>query len=246
MKKTATARRIKKGYVTRMFAGISPNYDLVNSVTSLFIDHYWRFRAFKALGPASKGLVLDLCAGTLALSLSMLSRATGRVIALDISLEMLLTGLSRHKRRPELKRLAPVCSDGERLPFMNDTFDGVMVAFGIRNLSDLQKGLRELSRVIRNGGRLVILEFSRPGMPLFATLYRFYLSKVLVPIGGALTGDRDAYQYLAHSIYEFYSPEEVASLIGNAGFSKIKTTSLTLGCVTLYQADKMCDGYQDF
>lgn len=222
-----------------MFSGISPNYDLVNSLTSLFIDHYWRFRAFKALGPASKGLVLDLCTGTLALALSTLSRAPGRVIALDISLEMLLTGLFRHKRRPELKRLDLICSDGEILPFMKDTFDGAMVAFGIRNLSDLQKGLGELSRVIRNGGRLVILEFSRPSMPLFAPLYRFYLSNVLVPMGGALTGDRNAYQYLADSIYEFCSPEDMALLIRNAGFSKIKTTGLTLGCVTLYQADKM-------
>ena len=86
--KAATARRIKKGYVTRMFAGISPNYDLVNSVSSLFIDHYWRIRASKALGHTSKGLVLDLCAGTLPLAYSVLSRATGRVIALDISLEL--------------------------------------------------------------------------------------------------------------------------------------------------------------
>jgi len=230
--------KAKKAYVTRMFTGLSGNYDLVNSICSLFLDHYWRIRAVMAIGKSAGGRVLDLCAGTLPLSMAMLNRSPGTIVALDISEGMLRAGISRIHKRHGKTRLAATCGDGEFLPFRNGTFDGAMVAFGIRNLADLDRGFEELSRVIRPGGRLVILEFSRSGYPLFAQLYRLYLRWVLVPIGSWLTGDRNAYQYLIQSIEAFSSPEQVALKLSDTGFKDIKTISLTGGIVTLYRADR--------
>lgn len=230
--------QVKKAYVTRMFTGLSGNYDLVNSMCSFFIDHYWRIRAVRALGNASQGRILDLCAGTLPLSIGLLKRSSGNIIALDISEGMLRTGLSRRHIRPRKSRLEAMCGDAEFLPFEGQCFDGAMVAFGIRNLSDLDRGLKELSRVMRSRARLVILEFSRPDCRLFATFYRLYLRWVLVPVGGWMTGDRNAFQYLVNSIEAFSTPEEVVSKLQGTGFIDIRRFSLTGGIVSLYCAEK--------
>ncbi|MBW2095727.1 MAG: ubiquinone/menaquinone biosynthesis methyltransferase [Deltaproteobacteria bacterium] len=229
----------KKAYVTRMFTGLSENYDLVNSICSLFIDHTWRIRAVRALGKASRGLVLDLCAGTLPLSFAFLKRARGTIVAVDISEGMLRTGIRALHRKYRPDRLGAVCGDGELLPLKNQTCDGAMVAFGIRNLADLDKGFRDVYRVMRPGARLVILEFSRPGNPLLAFPYRLYLKWILVPVGTLLTGDRDAYQYLVKSIEAFPAPEEVAGKLRKTGFSNISVIPLTGGIVTLYTAERI-------
>lgn len=157
---------------------------------------------------------------------------------MDISEGMLRTGLSRKDIRVRKNRLEAMCGDGEFLPFEGQCFDAAMVAFGIRNLSDLDKGFKELSRVIRAGGRLVILEFSRPGCRLFATCYRFYLRWVLIPVAGWVTGDRKAFQYLVNSIEAFSTPEEVTSKLREAGFTDIQRNSLTGGIVSLYRAQR--------
>jgi len=230
--------KAKKAYVSRMFTGLSGNYDLVNSICSLFIDHAWRRAAIKALGNAPAGRVLDLCAGTLPLSMTFLKRAPGNIVAVDISEGMLRTGARRLARKFPAERLGAVCGDGERLPLGNQTCDGAMVAFGIRNLADMELGFLELCRVMRPRAPLVILEFSRPKNQLFAFTYLLYLKWILVPVGALLTGDRDAYRYLVRSIEAFPPPEEVASRLRTTGFTHIRTTPLTGGIVTLYKAEK--------
>ena len=226
----------KKGFVKKTFSGISGNYDLVNSITSLFIDHYWRAKAIKALEARPGHLILDLCSGTMPLAKTLLGRIKVRVVCLDISRPMLVQGM---RDNGDLKPfLLPICGDAERLPFPDHTFDSAMVAFGIRNLADLNAGLVELCRVIKPGGKVVVLEFSRPHVPVFAQIYRLYLKKILVPVGGALTKDREAYEYLVNSIYRFHAPPEVEHLMRLAGFDTVSHSSLTAGCVSLYTAQK--------
>ncbi len=226
----------KKGLVKKMFSGISANYDLVNSITSLFIDHYWRTKAINALGAKPDHLVLDLCSGTMTLAKSLLARLKVRVVCLDISHPMLVQGITD---KGSLRPFAfPVCGDAENLPFPDHTFDSAMVAFGIRNLADLSAGLTELCRVIKPGGRVVILEFSRPHVPLFSQIYRLYLKNILIPLGAALTRDRQAYEYLVSSIYTFHGPSRVQEFLHLAGFTTVNRASLTAGCVSLYTAHK--------
>lgn len=226
----------KKGFIKKTFSGISSNYDLVNSIGSLFIDHYWRLKAIKALAAKPGELILDLCSGTMPLAKALLGHVKLRVVCLDISQQMLSRGIKNHSSlRPFVY---PVCGDAEGLPFPDHVFDGAMVAFGIRNLADLNAGLAELCRVIKPGGRAVVLEFSRPQLPLFSSIYKFYLKHVLIPLGTAITKDRLAYEYLVSSIYKFYAPSQVERLLHLAGFSSVRLIFLTAGCVTLYIARK--------
>ncbi|HDG97637.1 MAG TPA: ubiquinone/menaquinone biosynthesis methyltransferase [Desulfobacterales bacterium] len=230
----------KKRFVKKTFSGISPNYDLVNSITSFFIDHYWRAKAIRALDATPGDLVLDLCSGTMPLAKALLRRVKVRIVCLDISQQMLVKGIiSNGSLRPFL---FPICGDAENLPFPDHTFDAAMVAFGIRNLSDLNAGLTELCRVIKPGGTAVILEFSRPQVPVFSQIYRLYLKNILIPLGATLTRDRQAYEYLVSSIYEFYAPSRVKEFLYLGGFTSVSQAPLTAGCVSLYTAHKK-DGF---
>lgn len=226
----------KKRFVKKTFSGISANYDLVNSITSFFIDHYWRAKAIRALDARPGDLVLDLCSGTMPLAKVLLRRVKVRIVCLDISQQMLVKGIiSNGSLRPFL---FPICGDAENLPFPDHTFDAAMVAFGIRNLSDLNAGLTELCRVIKPGGTAVILEFSRPQVPVFSQIYRLYLKNILIPLGATLTRDRQAYEYLVSSIYEFYAPSRVKEFLYLGGFTSVSQAPLTAGCVSLYTAHK--------
>ena len=131
-----------------------------------------------------------------------------------------------------------VCGEGERLPFRDRSFDGAMAAFGVRNLEDLRAGLAEIYRILKPGGRLVILEFSRPDVPVFSQVYKTYLFHILPRLAGLISGDRRGYHYLARSIYEFWDRKELTSMLLNTGFSSVRLQSLTFGVVTIYCADK--------
>lgn len=218
------ARFVKDG-----FDKIAKTYNLANKVLSLGLDSLWRKATVKALGKRAR--VLDLCCGTLALSREYERQFGIRPIGLDFSLPMLLQGL-RGSRGFNV-----VCGDALRMPFRDEAFDGVMVAFGLRNLSDMWKGLREAYRVLCPGGRIVILEFGRP-KGLFGSFYRVYLKKVVPWLGGLLTGNRPLYEYFYRSILSF--PEEGKILKGMArlGFKDIKVRKLTFGVCVLYVAEK--------
>ncbi|OQX19147.1 MAG: SAM-dependent methyltransferase [Desulfobulbaceae bacterium A2] len=230
---------IKKAFVRRKFAAISHRYDLLNSTLSLRIDSWWRWCTVRALRDLPPGPVLDLCAGTLPLSRELARQEPARqVLAVDFCEDMLRQGVlgMGHDRRRE--RILPVCGDGEEIPVQDASCWACTVAFGVRNLARTERGLSEMQRILKPGGRLLILEFSRPRHPLIRPLYNFYLNRVLPRIAGLLSGDQEAYEYLASSIAAFYEPEELLAMMRRAGFARVSCRRLTFGIVTLYRGDK--------
>ncbi|MDH3329357.1 MAG: class I SAM-dependent methyltransferase [Desulfobulbaceae bacterium] len=225
----------KKKFVRDKFASISSRYDLLNSLLSFQIDRYWRWKTTRLLREFPDGAVLDLCAGTLPLSLELTRQAKMRhVLAVDFCEDMLRSGVKSLPDDQRKPRIFPVCGDGEQIPAASNTFWGCTVAFGVRNLSQTQQGLNEMYRVLKPGGKLLILEFSRPGNPIIKPLYNFYLNKVLPKVAGLVSGDKEAYEYLASSIAAFYEPEELLKMMRNAGFTSTQRRPLTFGIVSIY------------
>jgi demethylmenaquinone methyltransferase/2-methoxy-6-polyprenyl-1,4-benzoquinol methylase len=228
----------KKAFVQQKFSSVSDKYDLLNSILSLGIDRIWRNRTTDELRDETKdGLILDLCAGTLPLSRVIYQRLKRRVIALDFCYDMLAYG-QRRLRFKEEEAIVAICGDAEALPFEDNVFDAATVAFGVRNLGNIQKGIKELHRVLRPNGKLAILEFSRPSNPVFAPIYRFYLHKILPVTGGLISKDKAAYTYLAQSIEAFMPPHELCNLLKACGFYGVTYRPMTLGIVTLYTGKK--------
>lgn len=225
----------KKKFVRARFASISNKYDFVNSILSLQIDRYWRWLTTRELKMFQDGIVLDLCAGTLPLSVELTRQAPGRqVCAIDFCQEMLSAGVNKLADDNRKSLIFPVCGDGEQIPALSDVFCGVTVAFGVRNLARTQQGINEMHRVLKNKGKLLILEFSRPTNRIINPLYSFYLNRILPKIAGFISGDIEAYEYLASSIADFYEPDELLQIMKKAGFTKTYHKPLTFGIVTLY------------
>jgi demethylmenaquinone methyltransferase/2-methoxy-6-polyprenyl-1,4-benzoquinol methylase len=232
---TVQSAEEKKRFVRDKFAAISNKYDFLNSLLSLKVDSYWRWVTTRELKEFPEGPVLDLCAGTLPLSLELTRQAPKRtVVAIDFCEDMLRSGLISLPDDERKNRIGPVCGDGEEIPAASEKFWGVTVAFGVRNLAQTEKGLAEMYRVLKPGGKLLILEFSRPRNAIFKPIYNFYLNKVLPKVAGLVSGDKEAYESLASSIAEFYEPEELLAMIKNAGFLKQYCRPLTMGIVTIY------------
>jgi ubiquinone/menaquinone biosynthesis methyltransferase len=214
--------------VQQMFDGIAPTYDRLNRVLSLGIDQSWRRRAVAALGDVAGRRVLDICAGTL--DLAQIAHAAGaKVIATDFSHEMLARGV--HKVQVPVAR-----ADALKLPFADGAFAGALCGFGLRNLDDTQAALDEMRRVLAPGGRLVVLEFFRPRRRVTRAVQALYNRQVLPLVGGALSGDRAAYRYLASSIERFATREEVEVMCQAAGFSQVAGEDLTMGVAALVVA----------
>jgi len=225
----------KKRFVRDKFASISNRYDFLNSLLSLKVDSYWRWVTTRELKEFPEGAVLDLCAGTLPLALELTRQASKRtVVAVDFCEDMLRRGLKSLPLDDRRNRIGAVCGDGEEIPAATEKFWGVTVAFGVRNLANTAKGLTEMHRVLKPGGKLLILEFSRPSNAIFKPIYSFYLNRVLPKVAGLVSGDKEAYEYLARSIAEFYEPEELLTMIRKAGFSRQYYRPLTMGIVTVY------------
>lgn len=218
----------------RIFSEIAPRYDLLNHLLSAGIDRRWRTKAVGRLAweEAPEGLYLDACAGTFDLSVSLAGREGfgGRVVASDFAQPMMVEGREKLRGLP----VEAVCGDTLRLPFPEGTFHGAMVAFGIRNLADLERGLAEIHRVLRPGARLVILEFTLPPNPLVRALYLVYFTRVLPLVGRIVSGHPWAYSYLPASVREFPGPDELADLMRGAGFREASHTLLTLGIAAIH------------
>jgi demethylmenaquinone methyltransferase / 2-methoxy-6-polyprenyl-1,4-benzoquinol methylase len=225
----------KKKFVRDKFASISDKYDFLNSLLSLKVDRYWRWVTTRELKEFPEGAVLDLCAGTLPLALELTRQAPKRkVVAMDFCEEMLRSGLNNLPSDERRDRIGAVCGDGEEIPAASEKFWGITVAFGVRNLARTEQGLAEMYRVLKPGGKLLILEFSRPRNVFFKPVYNFYLNRILPRVAGLVSGDKEAYEYLASSIAKFYEPEALLAMIKGAGFSRHFCRPLTMGIVTIY------------
>jgi demethylmenaquinone methyltransferase/2-methoxy-6-polyprenyl-1,4-benzoquinol methylase len=218
-----------------MFDGIAPRYDLLNRVLSAGIDRRWRRACVDELKLQVPSRILDLCSGTADLALEFLRRDPEHTLAgVDLSLEMLKRGAQKLAARSMSERGWLSAGDAERLPFPDGSFDGAMVAFGIRNVASAENALREVYRVLRPGSRLVILEFSMPRGPVGA-LYRLYFGHILPKIGGIVSGNPGAYRYLPDSVARFKSPRELGDLMEGVGFVRVRWQPLTAGIAYLHR-----------
>ena len=215
--------------VRGMFDRISRRYDLVNTVLSGGTDQLWRRAAATATGVGPGGAVLDVACGTGALTRALARRAgrTGRVVGLDFSPGM-LEGARR--RSPGL---AWVEGDAQELPFGDAEFDATTMAFGLRNLAQPERGLREMARVVRPGGRMVVLEFLRPPQGAVGRAYRVYLTRILPVVGGRVSGDAAAYRYLSETVDSYLTPPQLTGLAVAAGWAHPQLRRLNLGTVAL-------------
>ena len=225
----------KEVQIQKIFSEIAPRYDLLNHLLSANIDKVWRKKAIGYLGweVCQSGCYLDSCAGTFDLGLELVKEDdfSGAVVAGDFALPMLKRGLPKIT-----SQILPVCGDALRMPFPNEIFDGAMVGFGIRNLSDLDTGFAELARVLRPGAKLVILEFSVPPNWILRKLYHFYFHNILPVIGRMLSGHTWAYTYLPESVKDFPEPQELSESLLQAGFQEVDWKYLTGGVVTIHVA----------
>ena len=224
----------KRAFVRDMFSAIAPRYDLLNHLLSFNVDRHWRRRALRELNweRAPAGLYVDLCAGTLDVASALSRRAgfAGRVIGADFAEPMLRAGRAKVARAV----VSPVVADALELPLADAMAAGAIVAFGIRNVSDLDAALREVWRVLDRGARFVILEFTTPRTRLVRALYQFYFHRVLPFIGGVVSGHRAAYRYLPASVARFPEERELGARMRAAGFADVRWTSLTLGIAAIH------------
>ena len=226
----------RKVAVRNMFAAISPRYDFLNRLLSLCLDVLWRKRATRELMPIEDGLVLDVCAGTLDLTVAVLKRSIfkGRCVGSDFCLEMLVQGRPKVARQGYEARVDMVCADAESLSFKEGVFDGAVVGFGIRNVPSPEKALAEMGRVVKSGSKVVVLEFSQPKGILFSLLFNLYFHRILPFVGALISGHRDAYRYLPTSTLSFPSPDEFKKIMEAAGLKDVKIIGLTASVATIY------------
>lgn len=222
----------KRTYVRDMFTAIAPRYDFLNHLLSLNIDRRWRRLAIQRLcwEESPTGLYLDLCAGTLDLAVQLAGTPgfRGRIVGADFVIPMLEIG------RRKIPEIHPVGADALRLPFPRGYFDGCIVGFGIRNLADVDAGLREIARVVKPGGRLVVLEFSTPTAWPIRSLYMFYFRHVLPLIGRLVSKHMTAYSYLPDSVEQFPGNQSFKLQMETNGFAEVCVQRLTFGVASLH------------
>jgi demethylmenaquinone methyltransferase/2-methoxy-6-polyprenyl-1,4-benzoquinol methylase len=234
----AAGGEAKRAYVQRIFSQIAPRYDLLNHLLSFNIDKAWRRRAIGALGweRAPAGVYVDLCAGTLDVAAELARRPgfRGRVIGADFAEPMLRAGTGKSPTTV----VSPVVADALDLPLADGSADGAIVAFGIRNVADLDRGLREVHRVLAPGCRFIILEFTTPRSALVRAGYHLYFHHVLPQIGALISGHGTAYRYLPRSVANFPIEEALAERMRGAGFADVHWRTLTLGVAAIHSGTK--------
>ncbi|HEY7895652.1 MAG TPA: ubiquinone/menaquinone biosynthesis methyltransferase [Gemmatimonadaceae bacterium] len=232
---------VKRRYVRRMFSEIAPTYDLLNRLLSFNIDGRWRRRAIDMLGweRRPRGVYLDACAGTLDMSAELSRRPgfQGTVVAADFAEAMLRAG------RPKGgAAVQAVVADALELPLGNDSVDGAMVGFGVRNFADIDVGLRELARVLKPGARLVVLDCSAPPSRVVRMVYQVYFRQLLPLVGRIVSGHRTAYRYLPESVAHFPPAPELAARLERAGLERVTYETLTFGVTAVHCAERPAAG----
>ena len=221
-----------------MFSAIAPRYDLLNRLLSFGIDQIWRREAVRVALESKPKKILDVATGTADLAIALKEAAPeAEVTGVDFVGAMLELGRQKISKRH--LNISLLQADGQNLPFEDNSFDLVTIAYGIRNFSDRAKGLREFYRVLKPGGRLLVLEFPPPPEDLFGKLFRFYFLNFCPLVAGAICRRRDAYAYLGASVLEFPPPETFAAMIQAAGFDKIRYKVQTLGVSALHLGEKL-------
>lgn len=227
-------RRKRGRRISQMFDRIAPTYDALNHVLSANVDVRWRKEAVRLLGLTGTETVLDACTGTGDLAIALQEGGAGSVVGCDFAPEMI-----RRAREKAGDRIEFRVEDTTQLSFPDETFDVATVSFGVRNLEDLDRGLADLCRVLKRGGRLLVLEFSRPPNPVFRAFYDTYFMVVLPLIGNLVSGGADnAYTYLPRSVMSFPAPDALTDRIRAAGFSEVEVRSLTFGIATIHLATR--------
>jgi demethylmenaquinone methyltransferase/2-methoxy-6-polyprenyl-1,4-benzoquinol methylase len=236
------SNRGKKEQVADMFNKIAFRYDLVNSALSGGIDRHWRKRAIRELAPAAPHHILDVATGTAEmaiLTVKCLPDPLVRITGIDISEGMLKIGRQKINRLHLDTHITLQMGDSEALPFPDNHFDAITVAFGVRNFSNLEKGLAEMLRVLQPGGRLIVLEFSKPRTPVFRLLYGGYMRLVASPLGRMLSRNGRAYQYLTESVEAFPEGPGFLAILDRIGYNETCLKPLTLGICTIYRGAKI-------
>jgi demethylmenaquinone methyltransferase / 2-methoxy-6-polyprenyl-1,4-benzoquinol methylase len=226
--------------IAGMFDAIAGRYDLLNHLLSAGIDRRWRTRAIRSLQLTGGERVLDLCTGTgdLAIAAVRAQPSAARVVGVDFSGAMLRVGAQKLRSARLAGRIAMVQGDATRIPLGDQSVDAVTLGFGIRNVENMDAACAELWRVMRPRGRLAILEFAVPTVPVFGAVYGWYVNRVLPRIGRALSRNNAAYAYLPASISAFATPDEFVKILRRAGFVEIVPVQLMLGSVILYTASR--------
>jgi demethylmenaquinone methyltransferase/2-methoxy-6-polyprenyl-1,4-benzoquinol methylase len=225
----------KKQQVARMFDNISHRYDFLNHFLSLGIDVLWRKKAVGMLRESKPRHILDIATGTGDFAIEALALDPEKVTGIDISEGMLARGNEKIRARKLDHRVELIYGDSENLPFDDNKFDAAIVAFGVRNFENLQKGLEEIHRVLRNGGEVVILEFSKPVSFPFKQLYNFYFNFILPNIGRAISRDQSAYRYLPESVRVFPDGKDFLDILKDTGFNSTAWIPLTFGICSIYR-----------
>ena len=229
----------KKEKIKSMFDNIAPDYDKLNHIMSLNIDKGWRRKAVREIADTDKPLsVLDVACGTGDFTIEIARKVAqgSQITGIDLSEGMMKVG--REKIAATQVDATLEYGDCEALTYADDSFDRISVGFGVRNFEHLSVGLKEMCRVLKPGGKLVILELSVPSNPIIRWCYKLYFLKILPTIGGWISGDRGAYEYLPASVLRFPAPDKFVGMLHQAGFSKVMHRSLTLGICRMYIAIK--------
>jgi len=228
----------KKEQVALMFDNISHRYDFLNHFLSLGIDKIWRKKAIGLLASSHPKFILDVATGTGDFAIQALSLNPDKIIGVDISEGMLGHGRDKIQQRALQDRIELLAGDSENLPFEENKFDAATVAFGVRNFEHLERGLREINRVLKPGGTLVVLEFSKPSRFPMKQLYSFYFKFILPKLGRLISKDKAAYTYLPESVQAFPDGSAFTDILKNTGFKNTSCRTLTFGISSIYTGQK--------
>ena len=222
-----------------MFDNIAPTYDRLNHILSFSIDKIWRRRVVRKVRKMKPQRIMDLATGTGDLAIKLAKRIPqARVMGVDLSENMLAVAAEKVRRQGLDDRIALYQGDAEQLDVADNLLDVVTVAFGVRNFGDLEQGLREIHRALCSGGHIVVLEFSTPRNWLVRKLYEFYSNHIMKPVGGIISKDQKAYDYLPDSIVEFPAPDKFIELLQSVGFEECRRRSQSCGIAQIYIARK--------
>ncbi|MCT4562076.1 MAG: bifunctional demethylmenaquinone methyltransferase/2-methoxy-6-polyprenyl-1,4-benzoquinol methylase UbiE [Crocinitomicaceae bacterium] len=238
VKPYGSEEQTKKQEVEKMFDNISSKYDFLNHFLSLGIDKIWRKKAVRELKPIQPKRILDIATGTGDFAIASTKLNPSEIVGLDLSAGMLEVGRVKMKEKGLDQLISMVQGDSENLPFDTDYFDGLTVGFGVRNFENLEKGLGEMLRVVRPGGRLVILEFSKPKKFPIKQAFGFYSRYIIPFLGKTISKDDKAYAYLPESVAAFPEGQDFLNILQKVGYKNVSAKLVSGGIATIYTGDK--------